>query len=168
MEVNVVSSPTVQIEIAGANVTLSAKAIADLWIERLTRKSAVSGLPRIGAAWPGQGGTYVGLARGRDGAPDYALIVAERFTSAQWARACEWATEIVVDGHSDFTLPTRTELHLMIANAKELFKPEWHWSSEQYAPNGDSAWAQSFGGGFQGDSRKDNEFLARAVRRVPL
>ena len=39
--------------------------------------AAPSGIPPIGAVWPGQGGRNGGLMRGVDGAPNYWLILAE-------------------------------------------------------------------------------------------
>ena len=49
---------------------------------------AIATPPAIGEVWPGQGGIYAGVARGRDGEPDYHLILcAEAPTTAfNWAK----------------------------------------------------------------------------------
>lgn len=172
MNVKVTSAESVQLELAGAAVTLSAQTLADLWIERITRGTTTAPLvtfPRLGELWPGQGGIYIGMARGLNNAPDYPLIMAEaEKTKLGWNASGEWAKALVIDGHRDYTLPTRREQHLMIAIAKEMFAPEWYWSSEQFAPYGGSAWAQYFDDGNQSGSRKGSEYRARAVRRLSI
>lgn len=126
-------------------------------------------IPSIGSAWPGQGGIYAGMARGRYGEPDYHLIVGpesdERMT---WDDAKQWATEQAVDCKTDFRLPTRKEQALMFANVSELFKEAWYWSCEQHAGGSGYAWVQGFGDGGQFNVRKSDGFRVRAVRRLVI
>jgi len=124
---------------------------------------------RIGTIWPGEGGIYAGVMRGRDGGPDYHLIVGPEYDSElQWQPAMDWAAGINVDKHNDFTLPYRREQALLFANVPELFKREYYWSREQHAESADYAWGQFFGGGNQYYDLKDGEWRARAVRRLVI
>jgi hypothetical protein len=123
--------------------------------------------PRIGEVWDGEGGVYAGIARGRDGAPDYHLVVGPEFEGTQgWDAAIKWAANLSVDELKDFALPFRKEQALCFANVSELFKPEWYWSCEQHASISSYAWGQGFGGGSQ--SYWGNDGRARAVRRLVI
>lgn len=125
--------------------------------------------PPIGKVWPGQGGVYAGIARGRAGAPDYHLIVGPEYDgSSNWDELTTWASALDVDGRKDFSLPFRKEQALCFANAPELFKPEWYWSCEQPASSSGIAWFQNFFNGGQGTWLKGNNFRARAVRRLVI
>jgi hypothetical protein len=125
--------------------------------------------PRIGEEWTAQGGFYAGIARGRDGKPDYHLIVGpEHATGLPWQDASSWASTVMADGYSDYTLPTRKEQALCFANVPELFKDETYWSSEQHASYSDYAWDQGFDNGTQSYWDKFNKLRARAVRRLPI
>lgn len=109
------------------------------------------------------GEAYAGLILGQNGEPDYHLILlpgeAERVT---WQEAKEWAKKAGGD------LPTRREQRVLFANAKEHFKPEWYWSSEQHASYSDYAWGQDFNNGSQNNLLKSFKGRARAVRRMPI
>ena len=116
-------------------------------------------LPAIGSELAG--GTYAGITTGKDGVT-YALILlsdkpTERLT---WRKAINWAKKIEAE------LPTRVDSALLFANLKDSFEPEAHWTSESL----DSSWAwfQYFDDGIQVFNRKDREFRARAVRRLPI
>jgi len=124
--------------------------------------------PRIGAVWPGQGGTYAGIMRGRDGGQDYYLIVGDSTEETTWEKAKAAAASMKADGHKDFTLPFRAEQALQFANVPELFKKEGYWSCEQHAEFAGYAWLQSFHYGDQDGNRKDTEWRARAVRRLAI
>lgn len=164
----------------GIRVTVDENQIARMLQERIVSGPfALPGLttnaPRIGEAWPGQGGVYAGMARGQNGEPDYALIVAVTTDAEEitWNDAKAWAEKVFSpqpDSPSgdlrDFTLPTRREQALLYANVPEHFESAWYWSSEQHAAHADSAWSQGFGNGRQDLSRKDTKFRARAVRRL--
>lgn len=123
----------------------------------------------IGDIWLSEGGIYAGVMRGRDGGPDYHLIVGPEYDGAlQFQPAMEWATGLEVDSRKDFTLPYRNEQALLFANVPELFRREYYWSREQPAEDADYAWGQNFGYGFQTYWYKGNGYRARAVRRVLL
>lgn len=123
---------------------------------------------RIGQVKKGEGGVFAGIVRGRDGAPDYYLIVGPELGAMSWEKAQEAAAALEVDGHKDFELPYRTEQAVMYGNVPELFEKRWYWSQEQYAGDADCAWAQRFRYGLQYWCGKDDVFRARAVRRVSI
>ena len=126
-------------------------------------------LPRLGTEWTGQGGHFAGLVRGRNGTPDYMLILGpEHNEELNWQAAMDWATGLEVEGHQDFSLPTRAEQAVLFGNAREEFKRDGYWSCEQHAENADFAWLQTFSYGYQGGNLKDNEWRARAVRMIKL
>jgi hypothetical protein len=78
----------------------------------------------------------------------------------------EWAKNLEAEEHRDFRLPTRRELHALIANAKEKFKGNWYWSCE---PTGsDYAWDQNFTNGTQYYWDQATDYRACAVRSVLL
>jgi len=150
--------------------------------------------PALGAHWPGQGGTYIGTMRGRDGQPDYHLVAAigayeledqewgsygkridgadsyhdgRANTAAMSAAGLALAQRIQalqIDGHGDFYLPSQAEAHLLAANAKELMQPDVYWTSTQYSAH--NAWCQYFRYGHQYHDLKDCEFMAVAVRSI--
>lgn len=75
-------------------------------------------------------------------------------------------TQLNIDGHTDFYLPSKNELKQLYKNIPEQFEKIWHWTSTQYSAL--HAWGQDFGDGFQGVSLKDIELAVRAVRRLPI
>lgn len=133
-----------------------------------TQEKIIVAVPSIGQAWPGQGGIYAGLMRGRDGAPDYHLIVGPELNPAEWEDTKAQAAELEIEGHTDFTLPFRAEQALQFANVPELFKKDWYWSCEQRASYPVHAWMQYFDDGYQVYYRKSYEIRARAVRRLKI
>jgi hypothetical protein len=123
---------------------------------------------RIGQVKKGTGGVFAGIVRGRDGAPDYYLIVGPDLGALNWDDAKKAAAAVTVDGHKDFELPYRTEQAIMYGNVPELFEKRWYWSQEQSAGYESRAWAQYFSFGLQDWHLKCDGFRARAVRRVPI
>lgn len=123
--------------------------------------------PAIGAQW--EGGIYAGIMRGRDGAPDYYLIVGDELTGKG---GMSWNAAMALFSQSgkgeDWSLPFRKEQALCFANVPELFEQKAYWSCEPYAGGDASAWYQSFHLGTQSHWRKDYEFRARAVRRIVI
>ena len=137
--------------------------------KQIQRPAYNATVQRIGAIWPGEGGIYAGVMRGRDGGPDYHLIVGPEYDGElRWQPAIEWATGLEVDSRKDFTLPYRNEQALLFANVAELFRREYYWSREQHAEDADYAWIQGFGSGSQNNCLKDGNYRALAVRRVLL
>ena len=124
-------------------------------------------VPRIGEVWSDQGGIYAGIARGRDAAPDYHLIVGPEFDGQiDWVRSDKWATGLQLHGFSDYRLGYLKELALAFANVPELFKKESYWSCERHASDSYDAWGQDFSSGTQGYWYKDTTLRARAFRRL--
>jgi hypothetical protein len=125
--------------------------------------------PTIGEYWPGQGGIYAGVARGRDGAPDYHLVLCKEATDRDftWRAALDHAKTIEADGHKDFTVPTRWESALLYANLQDQFDTDyWHWTSTQFSEL--RAWNQDFYYGYHYDDDKDYERRVRFVRRSSI
>ena len=107
------------------------------------------------------GEQYAGLILGKNGQPDYHLILLPgQVDDITWPDAKTWAEKI---GGS---LPNRREQSLLFANLKESFNSCWYWSDTQYAGDESYALLQYFDGGYQGTNHKDNKYPARAVRRV--
>ena len=157
----------------GIIITIPDAEIVRMALERISETKAIvlSGIvaPQIGQVWEGQGGVYAGIARGRDLAPDYYLIVGPEFDGqTDWAAAGKWAAGVSADGHADFALPFRKEQALCFANVPELFKQEYYWSCEQHASFSGSAWSQYFDSGYQGYWLKGLHIRARAVRRLAI
>ena len=106
---------------------------------------------------------YAGIILGKDGEPDHHLILlAGEAESVNWAQAKDFAAK------AGGELPTRREQSLLFANLKEQFQPRWYWSGEQHASGSGYAWIQDFSGGDQYISHKDNDYRARAVRRLVI
>lgn len=108
--------------------------------------------------------------RGVDIAGAMSLTDGQANTAAMLAANCPPALHIsklkTAEGHTDLYLPARAELWALHANVPELFEKALHWSSTQ---NGSYyAFSQSFEGGSSNWGLKDDEFLVRPVRRIPL
>ncbi len=102
-----------------------------------------------------------GIILGKNGESDYRLIgLPGELEKADWNTAKAWAASIGGE------LPTRRELCLLRANAREQFKDNWYWSGEQLASNSDNAWVQNFFNGLQNFISKSSQGRARAVRRI--
>jgi hypothetical protein len=110
---------------------------------------------------PFGGGTYAGISRGVDSAPDRHLVLLPgEAGDVDWEAAGAFAASIGGE------LPTRAEQALLYANLKDQFEPRWYWSSTQAGPS--YAWLQSFSHGLQYDDYRSYEGRARAVRRFPI
>ncbi|MGK5080492.1 hypothetical protein [Janthinobacterium sp. HLX7-2] len=137
---------------------------ADARMQHLNYGAAVAALPlptpgAIGSAFGG--GTYAGISRGIDGAPDEHLVLLDGEAEAvTWDAAVAWATA------KGASLPTRAEQRLLMANLPDQFKPDWYWSGEQAGPS--TAWLQYFGNGTQDYNYRSYEGRARAVRRLAI
>lgn len=108
-----------------------------------------------------EGEHYAGIILGKDGEADHHLILLPgEETDINWADAKEWAAK------KGGELPARREQSLLFANMKEQFRPRGYWSCEEYSAN--YTWGHYFYGSGQGYNNKDNEFCARAIRRVPV
>ena len=159
----------------GLTIEVPDAVVVGLVLERLAGNQPTfapqGATPRIGDRWPDQGGIYAGVMRGRDGAPDYHLLVGDAVETLKpipWDRAMAAVKDMECDGHKDYTLPFRAEQALQFANVPEMFESEWYWSCEQRAATSDCAWVQDFGDGLQGGYRKSGYGRARAVRRLVI
>ena len=167
-------SEMVQMDFAGMPIHIPSATIAQLLIDKLQRTASdtpapVNAPPAIGEQWPALGGIYAGVARGRDGAPDYHLIVLDEHNGETSRKeAMSWGQQFEDQRDPIAGLPLRSEQALMFANVPELFQKTWYWSREQYAGHAGYAWYQLFGTGNQGYSGKSAELRARAVRRFPI
>ena len=111
----------------------------------------------------GQGERYAGLVLNDQGKPSHHLVLlpgdAEDLT---WEQAQAWAAE------QGGELPTRAEQSLLFANLKGEFQGAYYWSGQAHETNSSWAWYQYFYYGGQSTNRKDDEFRARAVRRLVI
>ena len=111
------------------------------------------------------GEIYVGIVL-EDGKPENArhvILQPNEKKGVNWSNAVKWAKE------QSGELPTRMEMLLLFKTQCDLFsKDDPYWTSEPYAGYDAYAWYQTFGYGYQGYWRKDDEFRARAVRRVVI
>jgi hypothetical protein len=109
------------------------------------------------------GERYAGIVI-EGGVPKHHLILLPHKpdTALTWQDAKDWAAEVGGE------LPTRFESALLYANLRDEFDTSrWHWTATQYSDA--CAWYQDFTTGTQHYyDGKTNEFLARAVRRLPL
>jgi hypothetical protein len=98
----------------------------------------------------------------------YGLVAAskDQSTGADWAAAKKLCDELVLNGYSDWRLPTKDELNLMYLNLKKAgrgsFASAWYWSSSEDSI--DYAWGQDFGGGVQHGNLKGSRSCVQAVR----
>jgi hypothetical protein len=107
------------------------------------------------------GETYSGFILGKNGEPDYHLILLPgEANGVTWEQAKEFAKK------AGGELPTRREQSLLYANLKEEFKPNWYWSGEAYASDARYAWSQYFRNGTQFNDHLGAQCRARAVRRL--
>ena len=161
-----VGQDTITLAIAGADVTIKAATLADLWLKQLAQEQgfcAHAPLPHITIPSLADGELWAGVLLNEDGSPSHHVILLPGDAARiGWNKAVEWAKEIGGE------LPTRREQSLLFANLKSQFKGEWYWSGEQHAATSDDAWGQYFDGGGQDDDFKSFEARARAVRRLPI
>ena len=109
------------------------------------------------------GEEYAGILLGKNGAPDYHLILLPgQANDVTWQKAKEFSAK------AGGELPTPREQALLFANLKEQFEKRYYWSNEQHASNSESAWVQDFYDGYQDCSLKDDTYRARAVRRLEI
>lgn len=152
--------------------------------------------PRLGAYWPGQGGVFAGTIRGRDGHPDYHLIVAsgpeveanditwgsygkESSATSSWDGLAN--TRAMVESESEhpaaqWTAALKHEGHAdwyLPAQAELTMAwanvPELFskgWHWSSSQFSASNAWYQGFGDGYQSHYGKRSELRARAVRRL--
>lgn len=152
--------------------------------------------PAAGEIWPGRGGRFICTIAASNGLPARHLIcgtseakaitfgsyvdvpgsksqldgranTAALLASGEVHRAAAWAAAYSEDGHTDFHLPSRVELVLAHAHAKEHFsEDDWYWSSTQTSRH--FAFVQNFELGNSYWAGKDGEHRVRAFRWIHL
>jgi hypothetical protein len=109
-----------------------------------------------------EGEYYAGAIINPDGTGHHLILLPDDHDDTTWDKAMEWAKEQGGD------LPNRVESALLFNQSKDQFKQEWYWTNEQYSAVSGCAGYQNFYDGGQSRVSKDNEFRARAVRRLPI
>ena len=109
-----------------------------------------------------EGEQYAGIQLGVNVEPDHHIFLMPHKFTGTWAKAVAHAKDIAG------SLPTRREMRILFANAKQYFEGDWHWTDEQHAVISDYAWVQVFGVGFQFSGIKSDSRLARFVRRLVI
>jgi hypothetical protein len=152
--------------------------------------------PRLGSYWDGQGGVFAGTIRGRDGHPDYHLIVASgpggEVEDLAWGGyGKESGATSAWDGLANTRALFESEIDHPAAQWASALENEgladWYlpaqaelamawvnvpdlfskgWHWSSSQFSAGSAWYQYFTDGYQGYGDKDGEFRARAVRRL--
>ncbi|WP_036166409.1 DUF1566 domain-containing protein [Massilia sp. 9096] len=108
-----------------------------------------------------EGESYAGLILGKNGEPDYHLVLMpDEAVDVSWPAATEWAAR------REGLLPNRRELALLFANQREQFERVWYWSSEQHETRAQLVWGQNFASGIQTVYGRPFRGHARAVRRL--
>jgi uncharacterized repeat protein (TIGR02543 family) len=109
------------------------------------------------------GGTETGIEAGQS---NTTIIVTWLNSNSETGRAAQLCNDLIVDGYSDWFLPSKGELNLMYENLKVFgvggFIGDDYWSSSEY--DAGIAWYQGFGDGGQGNSYKNKVYRVRAVR----
>jgi hypothetical protein len=97
----------------------------------------------------------------------HGLVAAiEDLGATDWNAAKTACDELILNGYSDWHLPTKDELNSVYVNLKQVgvggFAADSYWSSSE---NGRSfAWLQNFAKGVQDDNYKGDTFYVRAIR----
>ena len=123
----------------------------------MTTKQITITLPELAA-----GERYLCGVIDENGAVTHTVLLPGDADPAPWEAQIAWAKSIGGD------LPNRIEQAMLFASFKDQFKQEAYWSNQQHASDSGYAWCQSFDGGLQIISLKDNGLRARAVRRLVI
>lgn len=118
------------------------------------------GMSTLNAGMSGPDGMYAGKTLHDN--QFHALILLPGDEEMPWEKAVAWAKE------RGGELPTRMDMLVLWQNLPKEFKETYYWTSETNARNGDSAWFQSFGDGFQDSLHESFDVRCRAVRRVAI
>ncbi len=114
-----------------------------------------------------EGEIYASLIGNANGEAYHLILLPGDNDGATWKAQLEWAKSIGGD------LPDRVEQALLFKHFKSEFQERAYWSNTPCEPDDDEeesswAWYQGFDNGGQNGTHKDNEFRARAVRRLPI
>jgi len=88
--------------------------------------------------------------------------------SMDWNSAKTACDELILNGYSDWHLPTKDELNALYVNLKMFgvggFADKYYWSSSEISINLSLAGLQGFSNGDQGDNVKYLPYYVRAIR----
>jgi len=115
-----------------------------------------------GIAWGGREHDEPGTADDWDGLANTIALANSKVDHP----AAKWARGVVIDGHTDFYIPSRREMRLLWARVPERVEPGWYWSSTQFSRH--DAWYQYFDDGLQVTNGKSWEARCRLVRRFTI
>jgi hypothetical protein len=126
-------------------------------------------VPKIGALWSGQGGTFVGIGRRQGETRDHLVILAPvEKKDGSFADGIAYAKGLTIDGHADFEPAQPEDGHLCQANVPHLFEKRAYWLGKQDAAVERWAWYQGFSYGTQYYNRRGYQLRLFAVRRIPI
>ncbi|CAB3783058.1 hypothetical protein LMG28688_01570 [Paraburkholderia caffeinitolerans] len=109
-----------------------------------------------------EGEIYIGAIGNANCDFHHIILLPGDNVDGEWKAQMEWAKSIGGD------LPNRIEQAMLWNNFRDQFNEDFYWSNEIHHRNSGWAWYQGFKGGYQGYGDQDNEFRARAVRRLPI
>jgi hypothetical protein len=157
--VRVNQNESITLAVAGADVTIPAATLADLWIKKLLASSAQMTDSSMLIKQPplADGEIYLGAIITPKIRKHIILLPGEN-ADANWKHQMEWAASI---GGQLFD---RVEGALLFATMPEQFKKEAYWTREQPAAISGCAWYQGFTSGLQSSSDTDGKLPARAIR----
>jgi hypothetical protein len=119
------------------------------------------------SGWGGFSGKIIaGIETGiGSGKRNTELIIEALNRKSESGKAAQLCKAYILNGFSDWFLPSKDELNLIYTNLKQNslggFAREWYWSSSQ----GDySAWGQRFNDGYQDTNATNRPNSVRAVR----
>ncbi|HAF43451.1 MAG TPA: DUF1566 domain-containing protein [Gallionellaceae bacterium] len=108
-----------------------------------------------------EGEIYAGAIVKPDGTGHHVILIDGDNDDADWQTQMDWAKSIGGD------LPDRVEQSMLYAHLKDRFQEYWYWSNTKHDDTR-FAWRQVFHYGYQGSISTNNQFRARAVRRVAI
>lgn len=114
---------------------------------------------------------WSGKSKKVEGALSYCDGLANtRAMAAAGSELGKWALGLRIGGFDDWHIPSRLEALIAFGELgdKDIFAPDWYWTSTQYARAAGDAWCQYFGDGHQDSTGKGLKLRARAVRRLPI
>jgi hypothetical protein len=109
-----------------------------------------------------EGERYLGAFGDTAGNIHHTILLPGDNDDASWQSQIDWAKSIGGE------LPTRAELVTAYETMPEEFKKDWYWSNAEHVAYPDYAWVQYFTSGSQYYYRKNDNYRARAVRRLPI
>lgn len=106
------------------------------------------------------GETYIGLIGNHQGEVYHLILLPGNSNPDCWEAQLEWAKSIGGD------LPNRVEQIVLWELLGDKFKGAWYWINEPYNHDSHGAWHPDFSDSTRIYVLNNNEFRARAVRRV--